>query len=352
MEEMKSEKDEDPGQDDLDRCRREIDAIDGEILSLLRQRLDVAAAIGDIKKKRGLSVFDPVREKAILDGISAKGNGRLSQDAIRDIFTRIILAGRAVQGPLRIAGTEATVSHEAALSMVGNAARGSGIPSFGICIPLMAHNTDDVLMKMRAASPDCDLVEVRLDAMASFDLRKIISSAQKPLLITYRSKKEGGGGDAPYDVRVGHLLEAARLGADYIDVEYTLPLEHRRRLFEGRGRTRIVLSKHFRNGTPSKERLFDLLQKMAATGAHVVKIVTAATAVSDNLRVLGLISHAETLGVRVVAFCMGPLGRISRVACPLLGGAFTFASLGKGEESAAGQINAGEMKGMIALLAS
>ena len=221
-----------------------------------------------------------------------------------------------------------------------------------ICISVMARNTPDALLKMRAASAHCDLMEVRLDVMKSFDLDQIISSAQKPLLITYRSKKEGGKGGAPDNVRVDYLLEAGRLGADYIDVEDAMPPEHRDRLFEGRGKSRLVLSKHFMNHTPSEETLSNLLKRMAATGAHVVKIVTQARTTLDNLTVLGLIPKAEALGVRTVAFCMGPLGRISRVACPLLGGAFTFAAFDKGQESAPGQIPAKEMKCMLERLGS
>jgi len=99
--EKTSDKDENAGWDDLERCREEIDAVDGQILSLLRRRLDVAVGIGRIKEKRGLEVFDPVREKEILDRLAAKPEGRLTSDAIRDIYTRIIAAGRAVQESLK-----------------------------------------------------------------------------------------------------------------------------------------------------------------------------------------------------------------------------------------------------------
>ena len=216
----------------------------------------------------------------------------------------------------------------------------------------MARDTSDALEKMNVASSQCDLMEVRLDVMEAFDLKKIIATASRPLIFTYRSKKEGGEGSAPYGARVDYLKQAARLGADFVDVEYTMPLEHRRSLFEDHGDTKIILSKHFRNGTPSKETLSNLLRKMAATGAQVVKIVTQAKTFEDNLTVLGLIFQAEKMGVKIVAFCMGPFGRISRAACPFLGGAFTFASLEKGQESASGQITAKEMKLILGALSS
>jgi chorismate mutase / prephenate dehydratase len=119
---MQSQKDEDAGWIDLDHCRKDIDAIDAEILSLLSQRLDVAADIGRIKDRMGLAVFDPVREKAILDRMAQKSQGLLTPVAIRDIYTRIISAGRAVQGSLKVGflGPEATFSHQAAISIFGN----------------------------------------------------------------------------------------------------------------------------------------------------------------------------------------------------------------------------------------
>ena len=122
--EIPSEKDEDAGWEDLDHCRKDIDAIDAEILSLLSKRLDAAAAIGRIKDKLGMAVFDPVREKAILDRMAEKSHGRLTPGAVRDIFTRIISAGRAVQGPLKVGflGPDGTFSHQAAVSIFGNSA--------------------------------------------------------------------------------------------------------------------------------------------------------------------------------------------------------------------------------------
>ena len=221
-----------------------------------------------------------------------------------------------------------------------------------ICIPIMARNTSDALRKMAQASTLGDLMEVRLDVMESFDLSEIIRSASKPVIITYRSEEEGGMGCASYGVRVDYLKEAVRLGADFVDVEYTIPLEYRRLLFEEQSTAKLILSRHYCNGTPTEEELEDLFRRMAATGADMVKIVTRARTRADNLAVLGLIPLAEKMYVEIVALCMGPLGRISRIACPLIGGAFTFASLEKGQESASGQVPAKEMKMILEALSS
>jgi len=46
----------------------------------------------------------------------------------------------------------------------------------------------------------------------------------------------------------------------------------------------------------------------------------------------------------MVSFAMGHLGLVSRILCPLVGGYFTYASLGEGRESAPGQLTVGHLK--------
>ena len=219
-----------------------------------------------------------------------------------------------------------------------------------ICIPVMARDTADALQKMAKASAYGDLMEIRLDVMDTFDLKEIIRAAAKPVIITYRSVKEGGMGRAPYGERILYLEEALKRGADFVDMEHAIPQAYRKSLLEERGNAKLILSKHFCNGTPSKEKLETVFKEMTASGADVVKIVTYAETREDNLTVLGLVPTAVQMGVEIVAFCMGPLGRVSRVACPLLGGAFTFASLKTGQESAAGQVPVMEMKMILEAL--
>jgi 3-dehydroquinate dehydratase type I len=129
-----------------------------------------------------------------------------------------------------------------------------------------------------------------------------------------------------------------------------MPLEFRQSLFEKAGGSRLIVSTHLLDGTPTQGGLESLLRRLAATGASTVKIVTRARSLEDNLRVLTLIPMAQRLEVSIIAFCMGSMGRLSRIASPLLGGYLTFASLEKGEESADGQIPVIEMKKILDIL--
>ena len=156
-----------------------------------------------------------------------------------------------------------------------------------------------------------DILEIRLDGMESFRLEDMLETASNPVIVTYRSIKEGGKGSAEYRTLTRYLLDAVNAGAQFVDVEYSMPLAYRERVFKDRDTARIILSAHLLNGTPGQEELKDMLKKMAARGADIVKIVTRARAMEDNLRILNLIPMARKLGIQIITFCMGPMGRIS-----------------------------------------
>ncbi|HLE19302.1 MAG TPA: type I 3-dehydroquinate dehydratase, partial [Syntrophales bacterium] len=77
---------------------------------------------------------------------------------------------------------------------------------------------------------------------------------------------------------------------------------------------------------------------------------TMACSPEDNLTVLSLIPYAGRRNREIIAFCMGEQGRISRVMAALLGAFFTFASLKRGAESAAGQLTVREMEQIFRIL--
>jgi 3-dehydroquinate dehydratase type I len=221
-----------------------------------------------------------------------------------------------------------------------------------ICVPIIAENTDEALKKIARANKTADMLELRLDLMGSFRLKEMIEMASKPVIVTYRSKKEGGKGTVGYGTQVRYLLGAIETGANFVDVEYRMPLEFREKIFQKKTSSKIIVSRHLLNGTPPLEKLEDLIRKMAATGADVVKIITRARAPEDNYCVLGLIAVAQRLGIKIITFCMGPVGRISRIAGPLFGGYLTFASLEEGQESADGQIPVQKTREILEILST
>jgi chorismate mutase/prephenate dehydratase len=74
----------------LDDCRRQIDALDCELLRLLNQRAAVACEIAAIKVASGLPAYDGNRERQVLARVAEQNTGPLDQQSITDIFAGII----------------------------------------------------------------------------------------------------------------------------------------------------------------------------------------------------------------------------------------------------------------------
>jgi 3-dehydroquinate dehydratase type I len=218
------------------------------------------------------------------------------------------------------------------------------------CIPVVSRNNAEALRKIALSEPLADMVEIRLDVMETFNVNEIIKAASVPVLVTYRSRREGGKGSADVETHAKYVLTAIQSGADLVDVELSLPRKWRKKIFDARGRSEIIISTHINDGTPSRVDLEKIFRDCADTGADIVKIVTRAETWADNLRVLELIPKAHGLGIGIIAFCMGPIGKISRIASYLMGGYLTFASLEDGEESAEGQIPIRQMKEIVDIL--
>jgi 3-dehydroquinate dehydratase type I len=213
-----------------------------------------------------------------------------------------------------------------------------------ICVPIIAHDTEEALQKISEAARWGDMFELRLDLMTSFDLDVIVRAASKPVMATYRSEAQGGKGSPDPKIYTEHVLAALRAEPDLVDVELWLPSELRKTIFDSLGLCKVVLSTHFHSHTPSQEVLEKILQESVKAGADIVKIITRAASYADNLRVLGLIPKALALKTEIIAFCMGSEGRSSRIFSHLLGGYLTFASLKEGEESGDGQIPVASLK--------
>lgn len=109
---------------DIDAIRREIDTLDTDILELLNRRAEQAIKIGRLKEETGSAVFDPAREKQILDRLAAINRGPLSAAALREIFGAIFAAHRLLEKQLAVAyyGPAGSFTHLAARVKFGAAA--------------------------------------------------------------------------------------------------------------------------------------------------------------------------------------------------------------------------------------
>ena len=107
----------------IKKIRKEIDFVDDKIAELLNKRAKLVLDISQEKKKKKEKVYQPEREKEILNRIKKK-KGFLSSDSLEAIFQEIISHSRALQGNLRISflGPRATFTEMAAVKKFGKCA--------------------------------------------------------------------------------------------------------------------------------------------------------------------------------------------------------------------------------------
>ena len=83
----------------LDEQRRIIDRLDGEILRLFNERLEVAARIGAVKSRLGLGIRDTRREARVFQRLMSLNRGSLlSNRYVVKVFAALMAAARDVQG--------------------------------------------------------------------------------------------------------------------------------------------------------------------------------------------------------------------------------------------------------------
>jgi 3-dehydroquinate dehydratase type I len=204
-----------------------------------------------------------------------------------------------------------------------------------ICAVIVNRN----LAAIREVEPLVELFELRIDLIGN-GWQEVARQLKKPWIACNRMAQEGGNWQDSEARRKEELLKAIQLGADIIDVELaTKNLERVVSLIKKRAR--CLLSFHELEKTPPLDNLKKIVKRQLAAGADICKVVTTAQRFEDNLTVLKLIS--EFPETSVVTFAMGPLGLLSRILSPLVGGNFTYATIEKGWESASGQVTATDL---------
>ena len=82
---------------DLDELRRAIDAVDTRLLELIQERVRLVLAVGAYKVRNGLAIYDPERERRMLERLTALAQPPLEPDTIRRIFERLIDESRNLE---------------------------------------------------------------------------------------------------------------------------------------------------------------------------------------------------------------------------------------------------------------
>ncbi|HPJ34639.1 MAG TPA: type I 3-dehydroquinate dehydratase [Spirochaetota bacterium] len=208
-----------------------------------------------------------------------------------------------------------------------------------ICVSIADVTADEACRIIR----ENEISEVRLDRIkfSDSDIEKIFTSGKT--VATYRPV-EG----LKEEKRKEILRAAIKLGASYVDVEVENDDSFKDDIRECAAGTdcKVIISYHDYKKTPVMRELEQIISWCFESGADVAKIACQANSSSDASRLLSLYS----LGRPIISIGMGEAGKITRIAAPLLGAPFTYASLDAERETAPGQIDSATLQNIIDMI--
>jgi len=82
---------------ELEELRKSIDDLDGRILDLVAERVRVVLKVGQYKRRNNMAVYDPERERAVLDRLCSRAEHPLDAETVRRIFERLIDESRRIE---------------------------------------------------------------------------------------------------------------------------------------------------------------------------------------------------------------------------------------------------------------
>ncbi|KAL6884509.1 hypothetical protein ACP4OV_010445 [Aristida adscensionis] len=213
-----------------------------------------------------------------------------------------------------------------------------------VCVPLVARTVEGMEADAAAAAAaGGDLVEIRLDFIEGFrpreHLPRLLRGCPLPALVTYRPNWEGGQYEGDDTTRFETLRLAMELGVDYVDIELKVVYHVADKFMSFISgnkpeKCKLIVSSHNYEYTPSCEELANLVARIQAVGADIVKVATTAKDIVDVSRMFQVMVHCQ---VPMIGLVMSERGLMSRVLAPKFGGYLTFGILDATKASASGQ---------------
>ena len=234
---------------------------------------------------------------------------------------------------------------------------GEGKPK--ICVPVVETTTEKIIQQIQQLQ-DCDLIELRIDFYENIhDLKQVHElllqvrqQTNLPLLLTYRSLKEGGYIQLTDQEYLSLVQTACQSGCvDIVDIELESGNMLVYQLVEiaHQNHVKVLMSYHDFEKTPTVMEMKERLEKMEIMGADICKIAVMPFSYKDVIQLLNTtMEMSEKLTKPLVTMSMGKIGKITRIVGELVGSSITFASVG--QSSAPGQLTLEEMQTLLEVI--
>jgi 3-dehydroquinate dehydratase type I len=209
-----------------------------------------------------------------------------------------------------------------------------------ICVPITAAHADSVLSEAAAAkAAGADLIEIWLGELHEpEEISKWFARLPLPAVVNCKGKAEKGGFGGSESEKVALLQKATQLGAAYVDVDAGVDRALLQSLIATKGKSRLILSAHFFDGTPGLPALAARAEAMQSLGAEVVKLAAQPKNLHDVVTMLRLAENLERKKIAHIVISMDRMGTVSRVFAPLFHNEMMFAVLDASRKTAPGQL--------------
>ena len=220
--------------------------------------------------------------------------------------------------------------------------------TYRTCVSIAEKTPKKLRQTLTKALKKSDYAEIRFDFLNPNSVPEALHLIRKDLrkcVCTLRPIREGGKFSSSEKNRISITKLIAEYAPFLLDIEYeTLRKNKSLQRYLKNTNTSTLVSWHNFKQTPTISILKKKLLEMKKFSNNV-KIVTMAKSINDGSRVLSLYNNSKN--VKLIAFSMGNLGKMSRLLCLLLGSPYTYVSLGR--PIAPGQFSLDEVKSIFTI---
>ena len=217
-------------------------------------------------------------------------------------------------------------------------------------IPGIALSVSDREDNGKIKKSGADLLELRVDSFSRLDGAYVTAKIKErkknklPLILTIRSKKEGGRVNLSDEARLFLFASLVEL-VDAVDIELKSSILKDVVKLAKKNKKILIVSLHDFKATPLEQDLEAVLKKARQAGADIVKIALKANSAEDVLRLMSFtVKHKSG---NLITISLGQKGLISRVFSLLCGSLFTYSYLS--HPFAPGQVSQSELLRQIRL---
>lgn len=240
---------------------------------------------------------------------------------------------------------------------------GAGAPK--IIVPIVGVTKEEIIEEAKTFdSIPVDVVEWRVDWFEHVfefekvkevlkELREVLGNT--PLLVTFRTSKEGGEKAIEAEAYAELNISAAKTGyVDFVDVEIFTGDDIVKKIIDGvhAEGVKVIASNHDFHKTPAKSDIIYRLRKMQDMGADIPKIAVMPQNKRDVLTLLSATEEMVTdyANRPIITMSMAGTGVISRLCGEVFGSSMTFGAAKKA--SAPGQMGVKDLETVLHLLHS